>query len=174
LGNYYKTKSSPTEAQNDMKRIDLALLDATSQQAKQLPRKRKNHNFHEQMEDTLHRMLNALEMNTYVRPHKHEKPDKREAFIVLRGRLAVVLFDENGQITDHEILDSSEGRFGVEIAPATWHTLICLRPDTVIYEVKDGPWEIGTDKNFAPWSPEEGSPTADQYVQKLIGELGLK
>ncbi|MCA1745626.1 MAG: WbuC family cupin fold metalloprotein, partial [Bacteroidales bacterium] len=57
--------------------INSRLLDALSLEAKEHPRKRKNHNFHTSLADPINRMLNAVEPESYVRPHKHEKPDKR-------------------------------------------------------------------------------------------------
>jgi cupin fold WbuC family metalloprotein len=71
-------------------------------------------------------MLNAMEPGTYVQPHKHENPDKREAFLLLRGKMLVVSFDEAGQVTDHVVLDPQAGNFGLEVPPRTYHTLICL------------------------------------------------
>ena len=86
-----------------MIRIDSALLEDVSTQAKLSARKRKNHNFHEHPSARIQRMLNAMEPDTYVRPHKHESPDKLEVFFCLKGSFAVVIFNETGEITDLEI-----------------------------------------------------------------------
>ena len=67
-----------------MIRIDKELLDSVSAKAKASPRLRVNFNFHEEAEDTLQRLLNAMEPGTYVQPHKHENPNKREAFLLKR------------------------------------------------------------------------------------------
>ena len=61
-------------------------LKKLKQQATYSPRLRKNYNFHKDPEDTLHRMLHAMNPGTYVQPHKHEDPDKREVFIILEGK----------------------------------------------------------------------------------------
>ena len=50
--------------------MDDDLLDALSQEAQSHPRKRKNHNFHAALTDPINRMLNALEPESYVCPHK--------------------------------------------------------------------------------------------------------
>src|SRR4028119_475979 len=139
-----------------MIRIDKKLTDQVSAKAKVSPRKRMNHNFHQSPEDLLNRMLNAMEPGTYVCPHKHESPEKREAFIVLSGSFLIVEFDNTGKITDHIILNREKGNFGLEIAPGTYHTLICLEPGSVLYELKDGPYNVSNDKQFAPWAPAEG------------------
>lgn len=127
-----------------------------------------NHNFHKEPADTLQRLLNAMEPYSYIQPHKHENPDKREAFFSLRGRIAVIEFDEIGNMTDYTLLDPSKGTYGAEIPERAFHTIIALDPNTVAYEIKDGPYNPDDDKNFAPWAPKEGSPEADPYLRKLL------
>jgi cupin fold WbuC family metalloprotein len=155
-----------------MIRIDRELLDKTTALAKSSPRRRKNHNFHKEYSDPLQRLLNAMEPYSYIRPHKHENPDKREVFFSLRGRILVVEFNETGQITGHTLLDPMKGNFGAEIAERTWHTIIALDPGTVAYEVKDGPYDPADDKCFAPWAPEEGSPEVAGYLGGLVQAVG--
>jgi cupin fold WbuC family metalloprotein len=157
-----------------MIRIDDALLDQVTQKARNSPRLRMNHNFHSGPEDTLQRMLNAMEPGTYLRPHKHENPDKREVFFALRGSLCVIEFNEKGEIIDHTILDARKGSYGAEIPERTWHSIISLESGSVAYEVKDGPYAPINDKNFASWAPEEGSPEVKSYLGQLIAKLGLK
>jgi cupin fold WbuC family metalloprotein len=157
-----------------MIRIDKHLLDKVSAQARTAPRRRMNHNFHQTPEDLLNRMLNAMEPDTYVQPHKHQNPDKREAFIVLRGSFLIVEFNEAGQITDHVILGNQYENYGLEIPPRTYHTLISLEEGSVIYELKDGPYIQQTDKIFAPWAPTEGSPSCQAYNKKLLEQLEIK
>lgn len=154
-----------------MIRINSTLLEAVSQEASASSRKRKNHNFHPHPSARIQRMLNAMEPGTYVRPHKHESPDKLEVFFCLRGSFAVVVFSETGQITDIEILDPETGHYGVEIAPRTWHSLVSIKPGSVAYEVKDGPYNPADDKQFAAWSPEEGSEEAQPWLAKLVKEM---
>ena len=154
-------------------RIDNPLLDTLSGRAKAAPRRRTNHNFHQSAADPLNRMLNAMEPGTYVQPHKHENPDKREAFLLLRGKMLVVSFDGSGNVTDHVVLDPQAGHFGLEVPPRTYHTLICLAEGSVLYELKDGPYDVRNDKVFAPWAPPEGSPEAPAYNRQLLGRLGL-
>jgi len=151
-----------------MIKINSRLLDETSARAKVSPRRRMNHNFHKEPADTLQRLLNAMEPYSYIQPHKHENPDKREAFFSLRGRIAVIEFDETGNMTDYTLLDPSKGNYGAEIPERTFHTIIALDPNTVAYEIKDGPYNPDDDKNFAPWAPKEGSPEAEPFLRKLL------
>jgi cupin fold WbuC family metalloprotein len=153
-----------------MIKINDEFINTVSEQAKQSERKRKNYNFHKKAEDTLQRMLNAMEPGTYIQPHKHENPDKVEAFFSLKGKFLVVEFDDDGRITEYVVLDPKAGSYGCEIAPKTWHMIICLEPGTVAYEVKDGPYNPSDDKNFAPWSPKEGEDGADEYINHIISQ----
>ena len=151
--------------------IDEILLNEIIAKAKTSPRKRMNHNFHTYAEDPLQRMLNCLELGTYCRPHKHENPPKREVFIILKGTVAVLQFNNEGKIIDTTILNNTNGQYGVEIPPLTWHSIIALENESVVFECKDGPYEPASDKDFAPWAPEEGSAESAYYLKKLISEL---
>lgn len=148
--------------------INQALIQSLSQQAKASPRLRANHNFHTELSDPINRMLNAMEPGTYVQPHKHENPDKREAFIILSGEVAVITFDSNGTPREYRILTAGGDCIGVEIPAGTFHTLVVLRSGTVCYELKDGPYDVLTDKQFALWAPKEGDAACEAYLNGLL------
>lgn len=150
-----------------LKIVTPKLLDELSQRAASLPRKRTNHNFHDDHSDPINRMLNAFEPGTYIQPHKHENPDKREVFIVLRGSLVVVFFDDSGAATEFILLDPEKGNHAVEIPVGAWHTLFSLESGSVVYEMKDGPYFPSYDKDFASWAPKEGDLGCDEYVKSL-------
>lgn len=149
------------------KRLDEALA-----QSRISPRRRIIAPLHRSLADPLHRMFNAIQPGSYVRPHRHLDPPKAEAWIVLRGALLFVTFLDDGTIADHVVLDSESGTFGVDLVPGHYHTLAALRPDTIIYEVKTGPYEATTDKSFAPWAPEEGTAEAQSYLSDLLMACG--
>jgi len=150
-----------------LKIVSPELLDELNKKAMNSPRKRMNHNFHDELSDPINRMLNAFEPGTYLQPHKHENPDKREVFIVLRGSLVVVFFDDSGNPTEFVLLDLLNGNQAVEIPVGAWHTLLALESGSVVYEVKDGPYQPLSDKNFASWAPKEGDSGCDEYLKKL-------
>lgn len=79
-----------------MKIIDTTLLDKVSAEAKASPRLRMNDNFHQSLEDKCHRFLNAVEPGTKVVIHRH--PTKDESFVLLRGRVRVTTYNDNGTI----------------------------------------------------------------------------
>jgi len=156
-----------------MIRIDEEFIGLTSAKAKNSSRKRMNYNFHATADDTMHRMLNAMEPETYIQPHKHENPDKVEAFFCLRGRLLVVEFDDYGNITDHIVLSNKSGNYGCEIAARSWHSIISLEAGSVAYEVKDGPWNPADDKHFAPWAPKEGDTGCEAFNAGILSSLKI-
>ena len=156
-----------------MKKITAELLEEVTQKALASPRKRMNHNFHEDLGDELQRMLNAMEPYTYGRPHRHADPDREEVFIVLKGTLLVIEFDDAGEISDHVVLSAEEGNYGVEIAPRVFHTVVSLETGSVAFEVKIGPFIPKTEVNSAPWAPAEGTPEADMYVRELVKRAGF-
>lgn len=150
-----------------LKIVSPEFLDELSQKAILSPRQRMNHNFHDDLADPINRMLNAFEPGTYVQPHRHENPDKHEVFIVLRGSLVVVFFDNAGTPTDFVLLNRDKGNYAVEIPVGAWHSVISLEPGTVVYEVKDGPYLPISDKNFASWAPKEGESECTEYLKIL-------
>jgi cupin fold WbuC family metalloprotein len=148
-------------------------IETISQQAKTSTWKRKNYNYHTDYADPFQRLLNAMEPFSYVQPHKHEDLDKREVFIILKGRAVVIEFDDNGGIIQHFILCQSLGNYAVEIPARVWHTIIPLDEGTVIYEVKDGPYNPIDDKNFATWAPKENTRGTIDFIKKILSELRI-
>ena len=142
-------------------------------EASKSERKRMNFNFHQHFSDRIHRMIHATNPETYVQPHKHENPDKMETFIILKGRVLVIEFSETGEIIDNLILDPTIGNYGAEIQPKSWHTLITLEKDSLVYEIKDGPWNASDDKNFATWAPVEGETGCTEFNNSLLRKLKL-
>ena len=155
-----------------IKKINKTTLDKVVSEAKNSKRLRKNLNYHISYDDSINRMLNAVEPGSYVQPHKHENPDKREIFLLLKGKMLVVFFNEEGEIAEHTLLDN-QNNFGVEIPPNVWHTIISLEPGTVVYEIKDGPYSPIDDKNFASWAPKEGDIECGNFIKHILSSLNL-
>jgi len=61
--------------------------------------------------------------------------------------------------------------FGIDLAPGLFHTFLVRAWDTLLYEVKSGPYVEASAKDFAPWAPEEGSPDVERYVRELEARL---
>jgi cupin fold WbuC family metalloprotein len=130
-----------------------------------------NHNFHSSPDDNAHRLLNVLLDGTYIRPHRHANPPKAEAFLVLEGAADVIIFDDDGAVSArYRLGDESEGGrlWGVDLPAGVWHTVVSRTPRAVCFEVKPGPWQPATDKEFAPWAPAEDDPAAASYARALL------
>jgi cupin fold WbuC family metalloprotein len=145
-----------------LQRLDQALFDAVAAEARQAPRRRRNHNLHAEP-DLVQRFLNALQPGTYVRPHRHCRPDPAagfECFLVLQGAIGLLVLDEQGQVLARERLDAAGPLRGIELPQGTLHTLVALEPDTVMFELKQGPYVPTADKDFLASFPLEGTPEA--------------
>jgi len=163
--------------------IDNALLDEVCAQAAASPRRRKNRNFHPYDEHPGHRLLNAMQPDSYIPPHRHLDPNKDETFVVLRGLLGLILFDDTGKIlralkvgpaalcVPGNPLRGQATAIGVDIPHGTWHTAVALEPDTVFLEAKAGPYLPFTPAEKAPWAPAENTAGAAPYLAALKDRL---
>ncbi len=156
-----------------MIKINDDLLLALTEKAKANPRKRMNHNFHYELDDPIQRFLNALEPDTFLPPHRHLNPSKEEIFLVLKGKLVLIEFDDEGKITSHMIIEPRNGTYGGEVSCGTWHTLISLESGTVIYEIKKGPFEPIAETDLAPWVPQNSLSESIRYQQSLLDILDI-
>jgi cupin fold WbuC family metalloprotein len=147
-----------------MKLLDETTTSALLAAAGESPRRRANHNLHPVLEDPVQRFFNAMQPGTYVRPHRHSTPPRWELFLVLRGAVAVLLFDDHGRVEERQELDATGPVFGVEVEAGRWHTLVALQP-SVLFEMKQGPYRALTDKDFAVWAPSEGDPACASMVR---------
>jgi cupin fold WbuC family metalloprotein len=148
--------------------IDQTLLDQLSGQAGASARKRKNFNFHHQDGDDCHRLLNALEMGSYIQPHRHLDPRKDETLIVVRGRLGAILFDAEGRVTHTSVIEAGGETIGLNTPHGTYHSFVALVPGSVIFEAKAGPYQPLSDLEKASWAPPENSPLAEAYFKTML------
>ncbi len=153
--------------------VDADLLEHKAADAAANARLREMHLFHGSDASSLHRMLNAVEPGSYIRPHRHLHPPKAECFIILRGRAGFMFFDDQGHAAEEDmvLLDAHDGPFAVDIRPGVWHTLASMSPGSVLFEVKPGPYDPLDDKDFAPWAPEPGSPVAQAWLAEQEARL---
>lgn len=161
--------STPPSPSVSAEFITRELLDRVSAQARRSPRRRKNHNFHPDDGALCQRLLNAMEPDAYIPPHRHLDPNKDETLILLRGRLGLILFDPEGRITDRAVLTAGGDIQGVTLPHGTFHAWICLKPGSVFFEAKAGPYVPVAPEERAPWAPAEGDPAAPAYLEQLRG-----
>ncbi|MBU1038681.1 WbuC family cupin fold metalloprotein [Patescibacteria group bacterium] len=156
------------------KLLDDNLINEIAAAAQNSARRRSLYTFHQDNDDKIHRLLNVIQPDSYVRPHKHQSPDKVEVMVVLQGKLAMVEFAEDGRPASQIILTAKVSPYVLEIESNTWHMSIALEADTAVYIVTEGPWQPATHKIMAPWSPEEQDTVAAQkYLAGLRQELML-
>jgi cupin fold WbuC family metalloprotein len=154
-----------------MIKINSQLIDSVIEQARTSPRRRMNYNFHPELNDPVQRLLNALEPWTYIRPHKHTT--KEESFVLLRGTILAVVFNDDGSIRDHAVLSQKTGILGIEFEENSFHMLTSLETGSAVFEIKEGPFVPHTEGSSAPWAPKEGTPEAKGFLEKVFGELGI-
>lgn len=150
-----------------VKLLTQTLMDTVAQQARTSPRRRQNYNFHS-LSERVQRFLNVLQPGTYVRPHCHlRSPDVNgfEFFLVLQGALGMLVLDAEGNVLERQRVSAQGEVKAIELPEGTYHTLIALEADTVMLELKEGPYSIQTDKLFLTNFPEEGTPAAAAQVE---------
>ena len=154
-----------------MKNVDQQTLDKLCREATASPRRRAHLNLHEDLEEDVQRLLIAMQPDTYIRPHRHPEPYKKETLIILQGRCACMTFHNDGSVDQSTILDPAKGTYLCEFPDQQWHGVTWLTNDTVIVEFKRGPYAPLTPENFAPWALEEGSDDCPAYLDSLIARI---
>jgi cupin fold WbuC family metalloprotein len=137
--------------------IDRDLLAALAEQAGQAPRRRSNHNFHPADDYPGHRLLIAIEPDSYVVPHCHHHPHKDESLVCLRGRLGVLLFTPEGAVDRQVVLEPGGDVLGIDIPHGVLHSVLALESGTVFFEAKAGPYVPLAADERAAWAPPEGT-----------------
>lgn len=148
--------------------IDVTLMDSVAVEARLSPRLRKNHNFHHLEDEPVNRLINVMHRGTYLPVHRHSRPDRSESCIVLRGRVGVTFYDDEGNLTDSRLVGPSCDCVGYDIDAGVWHGLVVLEDDTVLFEVKQGPYAPISADNIASWSPTADDTSA---VKRFVEEL---
>ena len=114
------------------------------------------------------RLLNFMQRGSYARPHCHPAPENIESIVIIQGSIGCLIFDADGAVQSAHRLDAgTPASCLVDIERGIWHTLVPLADETVILEIKRGPYHAATDKTFAAWAPEEGSTAASEYLRQL-------
>ncbi|MDX6766398.1 MAG: WbuC family cupin fold metalloprotein [Candidatus Methylacidiphilales bacterium] len=114
------------------------------------------------------RMVNFVQPGSYIRPHRHPLPGRIECVAVIQGCMGLFEFSPEGEILRGWRLEAGmAGACLADIDAGVWHTMVALAPDSVMLEIKAGPYDPSTDKEFGAWSPAEDSPAAADYLRRL-------
>lgn len=124
--------------------IDNKLLNEITVKAEESPRLRMNFNLHDSLDAKAQRLLNVLLPGTILPIHRHRHT--AETYILLRGKMMIVFYDDLGGQIERYLLDPTIGNYGVQIPAGQWHNVEVIEPST-IFEVKDGP--------YTPLQPED-------------------
>lgn len=124
--------------------INDELLDKVTAEAKASPRLRMNYNLHENLDAKAQRLINVLLPGTALPIHRHRHT--AETYVILRGKMFVVFYNDLGAQIERFLLDPTIGNYGVQIPKGQWHSIEVIEP-SAIFEVKDGP--------YIPLQPED-------------------
>lgn len=118
--------------------IDKALLNKVFEKAKRSQLLQINFNFQGSSEAKARCLFNALKKGTILPIHRLEHI--AESYMFLRGKIRVLFHNDQKVKTESFILDSLVGNYGVHIPKGQWHTLEVLESNSVLFEVKEGPY----------------------------------
>ena len=133
--------------------IDDRMLDGVCAEGRRSPRLRMNRNVHRSTDEAVNRVLNAMHRGSYIPVHRHLSPERSESCVVLRGRAGLTIYDDEGRVTERRIVGPCCGCAGFDLEAGVWHGLTVLEDDTVLFEVKQGPFAPIDARDLAPWTP---------------------
>lgn len=148
-------------------------LDRLASQAKNSPRFRQHYNIHKSYQDNCQILLNAIQPDSYIRPHCHGLDQGAETLFALQGLMVLICFNDSGKVLNTSRFGAGYSSaepdvlLGVEIPPGIWHTVVALESDSVLLEIKGGPFDPLASKFPAVWAPEEGSSGSAAYFDAL-------
>lgn len=145
------------------------LLSASMQSG----RLRAHANIHSSYAEPCQKLFNAINTDSYIRPHRHSLDPKDECLIAVKGLFGLIKFNDQGDVESITLFGSEKysEQFsiaaGVELPAGVWHTVVALVDKSILFEVKSGPFDPSVAKEFAPWAPQEGEIKANEYFQGL-------
>jgi len=117
--------------------INDELLDKVTSEAEASPRLRMNYNLHDSLDAKAQRLINVLLPGTPLPVHRHRLT--AETYVILRGRMTVVFYNDLGAQVERYLLDPTQGNYGAQIPAGQWHSVEVEKPSAIL-EVKDGPY----------------------------------
>lgn len=153
-----------------MKQLQASALDQLARSAQSSPRRRANFNLHAELSDPVQRLAIAMEPDTVVLPHRHQQT--WELLLPLRGRFAVLLFDDDGVVTARSVLGGETA--ALEMAAGQWHAVLSLDVGGVIFEVKQGPYRPLEGDDIASWGADPSPSLLGWYASARPGDRFVK
>lgn len=142
-------------------------LDALVAQALANPSGKCRLLLHEDSASNLHQMLIVQRAGNYIQPHIKRDSDKY--YLMLKGEMLAVTFDEKGGVVGKTVLGEMTSRrpFAYRVDRGTFHTFVALSPAVAYLETVLGPF-VSTE--FAQWAPVPGSSQAEDFVSALAAQ----
>jgi len=122
--------------------------------------------------DEFNRVINFMMNDSYMQPHLHPGEEKIEKIYIIEGRLAVLFFDDAGEITKTTILEKG-GTEMIAVPAFTWHTYAMLTDYAVTYETMMGKYDPLTWKDFFTIAPAENTKESIDYLKKLKEKVSV-
>ena len=76
-----------------------------------------------------------------------------ETHTIIRGRTAIIIFSDDGEIKDVFIMDRENGYLSYRINSDVYHMTITLTEFAIEYEAKPGPFD-SKNNIFPNWAPD--------------------
>jgi cupin fold WbuC family metalloprotein len=117
-------------------------------------------------------LFNAIQVDSYIRPHLHSLDPKDECLVAIKGLFGFIMFTEQGLIESVNLSGSAKYSeklsipSGLELTSGVWHNVVSLIDNSILFEVKRGPFEQTLAKEYAHWAPKEGDKNANSYLEQ--------
>jgi cupin fold WbuC family metalloprotein len=137
-------------------------ISALIERARTGKRLRQNLNVHQALDDPINRLLNAVEPQSYIRPHRHR--DRNETLVAVSGSFDVLYFDSAGTLIDRKRLAPDRSVL-IEYPAGAWHTLVARESGSVFFELKAGPYVPTPPEDFLSGWPSEGDAEVSRALE---------
>ena len=150
-------------------RFDSRCVDLIKGYASQNRRGRARICAHRAVSDNIHEMLIAMRCDSYIHPHRHW--GKVESFHLVEGSADIVVFSEDGSIS--EVVELRDGgNFFYRLNSVSYHTVLIESPMLVVHETTNGPFDP-QDSDFAAFAPAAGEDAVETYIFELKQRVKL-
>jgi len=152
----------------DVLAVDGAMIESLKASAETSPTRRFRLCLHRSTDEPVQEMVVVHCRDNYSRPHAHGAP---LTYLVLEGRLRVLLFDDGGKVTRAiDLLPfGAGGDFVLRIEAGRWYMPVCLTPQVIFYERKTGVFRRDESNLWAPWSPAEDDASGIAAFRDRLG-----
>lgn len=79
------------------------------------------------------RVFNFMKAESYMQPHLHPGEEKIEEMFLIKGKFAVIFFDNQGKIEKITLLEKG-WKEHCRIPAFAWHTYVMLSKEVITYE----------------------------------------